>query len=428
MVFALCSFAGCRAAGCGNAQRDGVSESTVFSGTTMGTSWRVVISHHDGESASCRRAVEDLKFKIEEELKRINRMMSAFDSESELSRFNKHESTEPFSVSPETAYVFDLAQRISRKTGGAFDITVGGLVNAWGFGTDGRVKSPSDEDLSVLRDAVGYELYEVDTEANFLRKHNPRVTCTLAGIAKGYGVDRLASVLDENGCKDYLVDIGGELRARGRNPDGRIWRVGIERPLVGRREVELVVELENYALATSGDYRNYHETEKKILTHTIDPRTGLPKTRKLVSATVLHEECAAADAFATAMMVLEPSEAKKLGSSLDLPLLLLVREDSGEFVRMMTPGFKERLQRKTSAQNPLPAQSGSMIFTILAAFVFFGMAMLGLGLRKILSGRELHCGCAHKGEIGHACCAQTGESRTDHQPCSTCKTGGAKGN
>lgn len=410
MIFSICFFAGCRAARREDAQRDDVLPRSVFSGNTMGTSWRVVVSHHNGISGSYREWAEDLRQKIEDELNRVNRMMSAFDPESELSRFNRHKSTEPFPVSPETAYVFYLARRISKKTLGAFDITVGSLVNAWGFGTNGRSEVPSGEDLAVLRDAVGYELYEVDLKSNTIRKHDSSVNCTLAGIAKGYGVDRLARVLDEHGCKDYLVDIGGELRARGRNPNGRTWRVGIERPMVGRREVELVVPLENFSLATSGDYRNFYKADSKILSHTIDPRSGLPKTQRLLSATVLHEECAAADAFATAMMVLEPEEAKKLALALDLSVLLLVREDSGEFIRIMTPGFKKRLPRKTSAKNGRPAGPGSLIFTIIAAILFVGIGMFGLGLRKLVSGRDLHCGCTHKKGSDHTCCMRHEES------------------
>ena len=187
---------------------------------------------------------------------------------------------------------------------------------------------------------TGYEKLEYRLDPPALRKLHPELTIDLSALAKGYGVDVLAEYLEEVGVQDYMVEIGGEIRARGTNPDGQVWRIGIEKPEPGgQRSVYEALPLEDLGMATSGDYRNYYELDGERLSHTIDPRTGRPITHKLASVTVLHEECAFADAYATALNVLGPERGYELAVSLKLPALFIVRVDD-RFEEKATPAFQ----------------------------------------------------------------------------------------
>lgn len=401
---------------------------TVFKGRTMGTFWQVIISH----PSSPPRKYHDWKSQLEQslntELEKVNQLMSVFDPKAQMARFNKHKSTDPFSVSFEIAQLLESARKICLKTGGAFDMTVGPLIDAWGFGTSGRKsKSPTKEELTKMRNAVGCDMVEINLVSGSLRKLNPNVICNLGGIAKGYGVDRLARLLDQLGHKNYLVDIGGELRAKGRNHRGEFWQVGVEKPLRDKREVELVTPLKNASMATSGDYRNFHKVDGVLCSHTINPHTGRPIAHKLASATVVHNECTSADAYATAMMVLGPEKAKELASKHKLAVFLLIHDGKGGFLRWMTPQFKEPLSsyskknHKTGknricstspfsgAKSALGRTAGgssiksweNISFTVLGAILFVGLAMTGLAIGRILGGRPLRGGCCG-GKGAHA--------------------------
>jgi len=315
-----------------------------LAGETMGTTYTVKAIETDDIDLHWA----ELRFRLEPVLASVNALMSTYDPHSELSRLNASDSTRPQPISPETAEVLAAALKVSEQTLGAFDVTLGPIVNAYGFGPDEPDTTPPTEaELEALRQHVGYELLELEVDAGTLRKAHPRVYIDLSALAKGYAVDRLARVLDAANVTDYLVEIGGETRAKGRNADGVPWRIGIETPTPGERGVQRVIALEDMALATSGDYRNYYEENGERISHTIDGRTGRPIRHNLVSASVLHEECMWADAYATAILALGPEDGYILAEILDLPALLLISEPDGSIRERATPAFSARFDNNT---------------------------------------------------------------------------------
>jgi FAD:protein FMN transferase len=307
-----------------------------FSGSTMGTTYSVVLGR-DADASE----LQGLQDAVEARLAQINASMSTWDPDSELSRFNRHRSDEPVSVSEDFAAVVAMALAVYESSEGAFDVTVGPAVNAWGFGPDGRPELVLDEgSLSKLRERVGSTKLVLD--GTRLRKLHPDLEVDLSAIAKGHAVDRVAAGLEELGHHDYLVEIGGEVRARGRTVAGRPFRVGIEEPDPDRRAVRTVIELDTLALASSGNYRNFFERDGRRYVHTIDPSTGRPVTHNLLSVSVLHERCALADAWATALLAAGPERAWALAQRADLEVLLLISGERGEIVQRATPGFAAR--------------------------------------------------------------------------------------
>ncbi len=304
---------------------------TSLRGPTMGTQYSVKF----GEGAADASAVHG---EVRSVLARINALMSTYQSDSELSLFNTTASVDWTEVSVDTHNVMDEALRVGGLTQGAFDVTVGPLVNLWGFGSTGRTLTvPQDELLADAASTVDYR--RLNSSGLSIRKSAPDLQVDLSAIAKGYAVDRVAELLDRHGIEDYLLDIGGELRARGRKPDGGGWRVGIERPVPGSRSVYRVVELGNRAIATSGDYRNYFEHEGRRYSHTVDPRTARPVTHPLASVSVIADTAMTADAFSTAIMVLGPDEGYEFARSNDLAASLIVRREDG-FDERWTPAFE----------------------------------------------------------------------------------------
>lgn len=309
----------------------------VYNGFTMGTSFNVKWVAAEPDTTTRVGAA------ITAELTDVNASMSTYIADSELSRFNRSRSLEWQAISPGLAEVLSLAQRISQDSAGAFDVTVGPLVNLWGFGPDGRVvKAPRPEEIEALRQSVGYEKLELDPVRLKLRKAASQTYVDLSAIAKGYGVDRVARLLEAQGFDNYLVEIGGELRAKGVKPDGSSWLVAIESPVAGQRAIQHVIKVTDVAIATSGDYRNYFEEDGVRFSHTIDPQTGAPISHRLASVTVLAASCAQADATATALMVLGTDAGYAYAVSQGVEALFISKTASG-FSERMTPGFKEYL-------------------------------------------------------------------------------------
>jgi len=265
---------------------------------------------------------------IEAELDTVDRAMSTYRDDSELSRFNASTSTDWFEVSPETAEVVALALRIGRASGGAYDVTVEPLVRLWNFGAHPSAADavPSDEAIEKAMKLVGQEHLAVRFDPPALKKDLPGLRVDLSSIAKGDAVDRVAQLLDAGGCENYMVEVGGEVRARGHNASGRPWQIAIERPGDGPKQVYRVVPLAGRAMATSGDYRNYFERDGRRYSHLIDPRTGRPITHRLASATVLADDCAEADAWATALLILGPESGMKLAEQEGITTDFLIRE------------------------------------------------------------------------------------------------------
>jgi len=283
---------------------------------------------------------------IEAELEDVNARMSTYRPDSELSRFNAHHSTKPFPVSPATLEVFQLAQEISASTNGAFDITVGPLVNAWGFGPKALPENPlTDEEIQALMTHTGFNKIQVDPVALTIRKEDPAIYCDLSAIAKGYAVDRVCAALENAGFNDYMVEVGGEVRTNGLNGEGLSWRIGIVKPDPFGADVQIVVPLSGWAMATSGDYRNFYERNGVRYSHTIDSRTGRPITHNLASVSVIDKECAVADGYATGLMVMGPEEAMRWAQKNDVIAFFIIREQDGKFRDIPTKAFKKFVDR-----------------------------------------------------------------------------------
>jgi thiamine biosynthesis lipoprotein len=308
------------------------SQLFVITGKTMGTSYSIKLLSHPPVP---------LKQMIDAKLEQVNDQMSTYRDDSEISRFNRFAADKWFAVSKETATVALEAEDISRKTNGSFDSTVGKLVNKWGFGPDGRATSiPTQKEISNHLSHSGWEKVEVRMNPPALRKKDRALYLDYSGIAKGFGVDEIANLLESIGVMNYMVEIGGEIRTAGSKLDSP-WRIAIEVPKDGRH-IFSVIKLENDALATSGDYRNYREEGGKRLSHLIDPKSGKPITHKLASVSVIADTSAKSDAWATALIVMGEKMGMEVAKKQGLKVYMIVRSDDG-FKSIMTKGFKPYL-------------------------------------------------------------------------------------
>ncbi len=310
----------------------------TITGPTMGTAYSIKLVV---DPATFGPEDENLlREQIAECLTTVNMRMSTYMPESELSRFNRHADETPFPISEQLLHVVSRAMEVSALSGGAFDITVGPIVNAYGFGPDPRRgDGPSNEELAALRERVGGHLIAVDAKAHTLRKKHPQVYCDLSAIAKGYGVDQVAELLDNFGLDRYMVEIGGEVRTRGHNLENLPWQIAVEKPDPDTRGILQVLGLSGKAVATSGDYRNFYLRDGMRTSHTIDPRTGRPVTHNLASVAVVADDCEWADAWATALLVLGANEGYNVAERQGLDALFLIRHEDGAISRRQTPGF-----------------------------------------------------------------------------------------
>lgn len=324
------------ACACACARPDAELPVHVFDGAAMGTAWTVrVVTADPWPQADRDRVGAEIQAVLDD----VESKMSHYDPASELSRFNRRRTTEPFPVSADTFEVFREARRLGDLTGGALDVTVGPLVNAWGFGPVEPDRFPPDDELLArLRRHVGHARIELDAAASTLRKTDPETEGDLSAVAKGYGVDRVADALREAGLARFLVEVGGEIAAAGANHLDRPWRVGIESPSAAGG-LQRVVPLRDRALATSGDYRNRREVEDGWVSHTIDPRTGRPVEHRLASVSVVADRCVVADGLATALEVLGPDDGYALAVEQGWAALFLVRGDDGAIRERATPAF-----------------------------------------------------------------------------------------
>jgi len=282
---------------------------------------------------------DDLSQQIDRLLSKVDRSMSTYKDESEISRFNRLSVGQTQKISSEFAEVIRISQKIWHQSNGAFDPTIGPLVDLWGFGpVDREGQVPSSESIEQVLSNVGFE--SIILEDLTLSKLAP-VALDVSAVAKGYAVDLVANHLEMLALPDYLVEIGGEIRVSGTNPDGQPWRIALEQPQLFAA-VDRVIEISDIAIATSGDYRNYFEKDGVRYSHTIDPRTGMPIRHKLASVSVIAESCAEADAWATALSVMGAVESKKLANQLGLAVYMLVREDD-QFVAQHSDKFEQYL-------------------------------------------------------------------------------------
>jgi len=315
---------------------DGTSRLPQYelSGNAMGTTFSVLLV---APGKAFRK--DELHSRILETLEEIDMLASTWREDSELSRFNANGSNTWIGTSVEFCDAIERALEISRLTDGAFDITVGPLVNLWGFGPGGEVSEPpADDALHAVMAKVGYERLQTRCNTPAVQKKNGDIYVDLSGWAKGHAVDSLAALLDEKELKDYLVEIGGELRVRGHNAEGLKWAVAIETPSTAKRVPHSVLRVTNTGVATSGDYRNFFDHDGRHYSHTIDARTGRPISHALAAVTVLNESAAYADAMATALLVLGPTEGPERAKELGVAAYFLIRDNTG-IMEVSTPVF-----------------------------------------------------------------------------------------
>ena len=292
----------------------------LINGLTMGTTYSIKIKTADAVVNQ-----EKIRADIEKILLEINRKMSTYIVDSELSVINFSNSLDSNLISDDLFKVISHANTISKTTNGAFDITVGPLVNLWGFGPNkSENKIPSNEEIELIKKNIGYKKIYLNKETTSIKKLHPDLYVDLSGIAKGFAVDKIALYLNSYNLENYLVEIGGELIAKGTNEDNEVWQIGIENP---NNNLAKIIGLKDIAMATSGDYRNYFEKNGVRYSHTINPNTGKPIKHKLASVTVLDKTAMNADALATAFMVLGPAKTIELANELKIGVYLIIKND-----------------------------------------------------------------------------------------------------
>jgi thiamine biosynthesis lipoprotein len=289
------------------------------------------------------QSISGVKEKIDNRLEEINRSMSTYQKDSEISRFNRlNKAGQKFKISNDFFQVMKAGQKIYRLSGGAWDGTVNPLVDLWGFGHRGRRdKVPANSEIAALLPDIGFANIEV-VNPGFLVKKRAAVTVDLSSIAKGYGVDEVAALLRNLGYQDYLVEIGGEIFAAGHRKDGTRWRIGINRPRTDAAfdEVYKVVDIYNQAFATSGDYRNFFEVDGIRYPHVIDPRSGYPISNGVAGVSIVADTCTFADGLATAIMVMGPENGLELINRLEsVEGLIVVEGPGGGLVDYPSKGF-----------------------------------------------------------------------------------------
>lgn len=299
----------------------GLSPQVKFAGSTMGTSYHITLVGEVADQAA-------LQAQIDARLRLVNAQMSTYQPESELMQVNGAGLEQPIALSQALYYVLEQSERIHRLSDGAFDVTVGPLVNRWGFGPVEQQGLPDAAEIEALRAMVGQHKLTLDAAGRTLRKSAP-VFIDLSAIAKGYGVDQVAELLTALGYQNFLVEIGGELRVAGLNARGEPWRIAIERPQLAQGSVQATMGVSDRSVATSGSYRNFVMAGNTRYSHTIDPVTGMPINHNLVSVTVVAENCTEADGLATAFHVLGAERALQLADRLGVAIFLLEERDGG---------------------------------------------------------------------------------------------------
>lgn len=306
----------------------------AISGPAQGTTYSIKVA-----SAPNDVDAHALKVATDQVLDRIDLSMSTYRDDSEISRFNASTSTDWFEVSNDLATVVDYALQVSRASDGMFDITVGPLVAAWGFGPAGEpIDLPDEAKLAELRTQVGYQKLEARLSPPALRKSDARVRVDLNGIAPGYAVDLIAERFQSMHLSHFMIDLGGEVRAQGRNARGEPWRIAVERPIDAEPEPYAIVSLDNASVTTSGEYRHYYDRDGHRYSHTIDPRTGRPVEHTLASVVIIGPTTVYVDAWAKVFNVLGTEAGRKLAIERAMPVMFIEAQGT-ELHSVTTPQF-----------------------------------------------------------------------------------------
>ncbi|QDT03596.1 Thiamine biosynthesis lipoprotein ApbE precursor [Rubripirellula lacrimiformis] len=373
-------------------------ETVSFGGSTMGTTYSVKI-HVVADTPSLAR-MQDVQIGVDGVLRNVNDQMSTYLKSSEISRFNQSQTTEWFDVSPEFAGVVETAQRISEQTDGAFDVTVGPLVNAWNFGPDQRTgKVPDDAAIEALRQSTGYQNLAVRTDPPAIKKAIAALQIDLSAIAKGHGSDRVVEYLNTEGFPDVFVEIGGEVRTSG-SKSGQWWKVGIQTPDAATDAWTVAHALStgsgnDNAMATSGDYRNFFEADGIRYSHTIDPRTGRPIQHDLASVSVVAAKCVDADAWATALNVLGPVDGLEVAKRENISALLISRTADG-FARAGSGAMAQYAtdaDPATSSTARPQSAAGSPWATMAISTIAFGTILFLMAIGVIFGRRAISGSC-----------------------------------
>lgn len=325
MALVLLVFTACRP----KTEPAGYSRNT---GKIYGTFYNIVYQHPEGK---------DLQAEIDARFAEFDLSLSTFNPNSVISRINSND--ESVRVDPFFTAMYHQAVEVSTTTNGAFDITVAPLVNAWGFGF-GKQLRDSAPDVDALLQLTGFE--KIKLTGDRLVKINPAIMLDASAIAKGQASDVIGQLLDAHGCRNYMVEIGGEVACKGKNPKGENWRIGIDKPVDDPAnespELQTIVEISGVGLATSGNYRQFYYRDGKKYAHTIDPRTGYPVDHRLLSATVVAQSCMKADAYATAFMVLGTDSALAICRKFpDMDCYLIYSDEEGKLQVAYTDGFQK---------------------------------------------------------------------------------------
>jgi len=320
-------------------QNSDETQPVLLQGKTMGTTYSVKVFPTRAELTQL-----SLFEMVNDELIRINQLMSTYIPDSELSRLNQAKAGEAFTLSADNIAVLTESMRLNEISDGAFDVTVGPLVNLWGFGPQGRItKRPDDVAIEQSRAWTGGD--KIQLNGNIAVKSHDNTYIDFSSIAKGYAVDRIADLLEKEGITSYLIEVGGEMRLKGVKPDGKAWTVAVEKPVINRREVQLIFSPGDMGMATSGDYRNYFEEDGVRYSHSIDPVTAKPITHKLASVTILHKSAASADALATAINVMGPIKGIEFAEKHQIAAYMIVKTDNG-FAEVLSSQFKELIDKE----------------------------------------------------------------------------------
>jgi FAD:protein FMN transferase len=323
-----------------NQKNSSCEQPITIAGTTMGTSYHIKLILVKDDHID----VVSIKEKIGLRLAEVDNEMSTYKKDSDISRFNRSAAGNWIPVSAETVDVVSTAQEISQLTHGAFDITIGKIVNLWGFGpTLGIDEMPDANAIKALLAQSGYQKLDLRHSPASIRKSNSGISIDLSAIAKGYAVDAIARLLIENRIENFLVEIGGEIVTHGHKQQQQPWVVGIESPVANQRSIRKRLHLSDVAMATSGDYRNFFEHNGVRYSHTIDPATGYPINHKLVSVTVIDSSCMRADALATAIMVMGPEKGLNFAEQQHLAIFMLVKQNE-TYIEKYSMAFKPYLK------------------------------------------------------------------------------------
>ncbi|WP_336219359.1 FAD:protein FMN transferase ApbE [Citrobacter amalonaticus] len=314
----------------------------VLEGKTMGTFWRVSVVGIDAARAKALRS------RIQAQLDADDQLLSTYKNDSALMRFNQSKSLSPWPVSEAMADIVTSALRIGHKTDGAMDITVGPLVNLWGFGPDKQpVQTPTQTQIDAAKAKTGLHHLTVINQAKqqYLQKDLADLYVDLSTVGEGYAADHLARLMEQEGIARYLVSVGGALNSRGMNAEGHPWRIAIQKPTDRENAVQAVVDINGHGISTSGSYRNYYELNGKRLSHVIDPQTGRPIEHHLVSVTVIAPTALEADGWDTGLMVLGAEKAKEVARREGLAVYMITKEGA-EFKTWMSAQFESFLIRE----------------------------------------------------------------------------------